>query len=477
MRSTLLLSLFSIGLGACVVGCGDHGVPSPEDMAVSNDLSASLDMSGVIPDDAKRIVTFTMFAQDYAQAVCAHAMACGQLDAAQLSACLERNLLHTGWDQDVEIMKGRMEINELQCLDAIKSSRCDFSDVGSVNAKCQEFLYTGHQADGMPCIGGAECTSHYCQHGGSDAGMTEQVTGCAGVCAPAKSAGQTCRIGPDCAPGNYCARSLTPHQCVALTMGNASCTNILGKGTGQPCQAGLNCPTFSATPTCQLPAMQMALHGACDPYQGAATQTAACAPGLYCQVQYTATTTACTTDNQCTALSGYCDVPSGFCQAPSAGKCETKIAAAADCDPHNENIFSFVESQCVDGAVCAQLAGQTKATCQTVGGANANCNDDTNCKVGFYCSSGKCTAWLADNASCDPSTTGAECTSETAQTACVVANTDAGTSTTCQVTKSFGAACVPGLQDALCEPSDLIGSTRCAPNAAGTGGTCAPNCF
>ena len=194
MRSTLLLSL----LAACAVGCGDHGVPSPDDLAVSDDLSVPTDLSGVVLDDAKHIVTFTMFAKDYADTICAHAMACGQLDPAQLSACVERNLLHTGWDQDVEIMKGRMQINELQCLDAIKASHCDFSDVGTWSSKCQAFLYNANQADGMPCVSGSECKSGYCQHGGSDAGMPEQPTGCPGVCAAPKPTGAPCRFAGDC---------------------------------------------------------------------------------------------------------------------------------------------------------------------------------------------------------------------------------------------------------------------------------------
>ncbi|HWE29779.1 MAG TPA: hypothetical protein VHB97_17335, partial [Polyangia bacterium] len=126
MRSKLLLSLFAVG----VVGCGDHNPGPPgQDLSVEMDMSGAVDMS--IPDDAKTIVTFTMFAQDYAQALCAHLMTCGQLDSAQLSACLENNLLHTGWDQDVEIMKGRVQINELQCLAALNIARCDSSDVGA----------------------------------------------------------------------------------------------------------------------------------------------------------------------------------------------------------------------------------------------------------------------------------------------------------------------------------------------------------
>src|SRR5438445_5120750 len=112
MRNTCM-TLLVVG----VVGCG-HGIPGPtDDMSITNDMAVP-DMS--IPDDAQKLVTFTQFALDYAKALCAHYMTCGMLDAAQTDACIERNLKHLGWDEDVEIMKGRVSVNELQCLDAIK---------------------------------------------------------------------------------------------------------------------------------------------------------------------------------------------------------------------------------------------------------------------------------------------------------------------------------------------------------------------
>ena len=114
MRSTLLLSLLTLALA----GCGDHGLPPSEDMSrPRRPRPAQMDMA--IPDDAQDAGdVHDVRAGSTPQTLCAHYVACGQLDAAQMSACIERNLRHTGWDQDVEIMKGRMEINELQCLDA-----------------------------------------------------------------------------------------------------------------------------------------------------------------------------------------------------------------------------------------------------------------------------------------------------------------------------------------------------------------------
>ena len=201
MRSTLLLSLLAVGVG----GCGDHGLPPGghgEDMSAGGDDMSMADMG---PDDDQRVfVTFGMFAQHYAEAVCAHYASCQQLDAAQMNACIERNLRHTGWDQDVEIMKGRMQINELQCLDAINNARCDNSDTVEWGSKCLQFLYIAHQPNGSTCLAGVECLSGYCQHGGSDAGHPEQVTGCPGTCADPKPTGAPCRINSDCASDSAC---------------------------------------------------------------------------------------------------------------------------------------------------------------------------------------------------------------------------------------------------------------------------------
>lgn len=471
MRSTFLLSALALAVG----GCGDHGLPPPEDMSMAvEDMSAELDMG--IPNDAKKTVTFTTFAQDFAQALCAHYMACGQLDAAQLNACIENQLRHTGWDQDVEIMKNRVEINELQCLDAVNHSRCDNSDINAWSTRCLQFLYTGHQANGAACIADVECTSGYCQHAGSDAGIAEQVTGCPGVCAAPKATGAPCRLATDCASDSFCD-TVTTNQCQKLAALNEQCTNnFLGIGSGPACQVGLNCPSFPPTmpPTCSVPSTKTAVGDDCDPFQGVSTPTPACASGMYCQFQYTATTTACTAGGSECNPTSWCNTTTGFCQDLSGGKCATKLAAGADCDPNNDSFSSFVNDQCADGTVCAQIGTATKYTCTALGGANADCVDDTNCKFALYCSGGKCTPWISDGQACDPNAP--FCMSETQQNVCIADNADAGGATTCQVTKNIGGACNPGFEDSLCEPSDLPGSSTCVPNGSG-GGTCAPKCF
>ncbi|HEX6836453.1 MAG TPA: hypothetical protein VF334_07750, partial [Polyangia bacterium] len=361
-----------------------------------------------------------------------------------------------------------------------KNSRCDFSDSGLVGSRCIQFLYTGHQASGATCLGNSECaTGLYCQHAGSDAGMSEQATGSPGTCLAQKTAGAPCRIGTDCGDGFYCFGGAT-RQCVAAAPSGQPCSNDVGVGTGPACVTDLMCPTFATAPTCTAPTMGTAVGDACDPFQGGDTTTPPCPAAMYCQLQYTADATATCTGapGDCSAVYGaYCNTGTGKCMNPSGGKCATKIAAAADCNPNNDGITAQVNSQCADGTQCVQLSGQTKTTCQPYSGANGNCNDDSNCKVGLYCSAGKCTPWLTDGQACDPAAAGGpHCPSQTASTVCIADNADAGTATTCQVTKNFGGSCNPGFEDTLCAPSDIPGSTSCVPNGSG-GGSCAPKCF
>jgi hypothetical protein len=480
MRSTLFVSL----IAAAVLGCGDHGLPGGDDMG--EDMGMPDDLSGVVFDDQRHIVTFSEFAMDYATAVCAHYMTCGQLDAAQMNACIERNLRHSGWDQDVEISKGRMEINELQCLDAISKARCDNSDTVTWGGKCLQFLYIAHQANGAACLADVECTSGFCQRGGSDAGIPEQVTGCPGTCANPKAQNAPCRLATDCASDSACVPvSGTASQCMKLAALNEACRSNPASPSFDPsklpCQFGLNCPTFpTAMPaTCVVPSTQTALHGACDPFQGAVAPAAACGTGMYCQVQYTAGA-ACTgqpTDCQ-TVFGSYCDTGAGTCMNPSGGKCETKLASGAVCDPHNEGAFTFVDNQCADGSSCYQAGAQAMPTCQAFGAANADCNTiggtGSTCKVGFNCTAGKCALWSSDGQTCSGN---AQCPSflPPGQDVCIADNADAGTAHTCQAAKNFGATCLPGFEDSLCAPSDNVGSTHCAPT--GSSGTCVPNCF
>ncbi len=227
-----------------------------------------------------------------------------------------------------------------------------------------------------------------------------------------------------------------------------------------------------------VPVLQTALHGACDPFQGGVAPTAACGTGMYCQLKYTAGATCTGTPSDCSSILGaYCDTGAGTCMNPSSATCETKLASGAQCDPHNEGFFSFVDSQCVDGTSCYQTGAQAMPTCQAFGAANADCNTiggtGSTCKVGLNCVSGKCTPWASDGQAC---TTTNQCPSQSQQQAmCIAANADAGVATTCQVAKNFGDGCIPGFEDSLCAGSDDGNTSYCA--GTGAGGTCAPKCF
>src|SRR5262245_38350256 len=139
MRNTWLA--FSLVCASATIGCGPDGHPGGKDMSVPDagvDMAIPDDLT--IPDDAQSLVTYTAFSSHFAQELCAHYMKCGQVDAAQLDACIERETRHLGWDADVEIMKGRAALNELQCLDAVKNARCDNSDSGAWQSRCVQFL-------------------------------------------------------------------------------------------------------------------------------------------------------------------------------------------------------------------------------------------------------------------------------------------------------------------------------------------------
>jgi hypothetical protein len=476
MRSTLFLSLIC----ATVAGCHDHGIPGEGDMAVADMSVGGSDMSSDDmsigdmgpPDDIRHYVSFSMFAQSYAETVCQHLVTCGQLDAAQMAACVERRKLHTGWDQDTEISKGRMRINDAQCLDAIRTSRCDSSDSGAVFFHCLQTLYTPQQTIGNPCLSSEECVNSYCAHSGSDGGAAgvEQPGGCPGTCAAPKAAGAPCRQDTDCGSSGFCDYNTS--TCSDFSAVGGPCQNGYFVGAGV-CKPGLSCESFSATPKCVTPSTQTALHGACDPYQGAVTPMPSCASGMYCQLVYT-DGAACSASVPCTETGAYCDVTAGKCKVPTSGSCEMRIAVAQACNPNNEGQFYYAEDQCVDGAVCSLRTGQTSYTCQALVSANGSCATATDCKVGLSCVGGTCQPWGADGQACG---TGLP---QCASLKCAVANADAGTSTTCQAMLDVGQSCMPGFGDAVCWPADfpISGAATSTCAAAGSGsGTCAPKCF
>jgi hypothetical protein len=482
-----------------VAGCGDNsGLPPGSDLSGLVDMNAGADLSvGDMgpPVDLEKVVSFAMFAVDYAKTRCSRYMACGQLDQAQFDLCVERQTKHTGWDQDLEIMKGRMQINEAACLQSILNLRCDNSNSDEVPASCVTFIYTPHQLDGATCLSSKECTGGHCQHSTTDAGTSTQPTGCAGVCAPTSlKVGDPCTPGSsDCPAGSYCDGGTS--QCVKSAQSGELCY-AFGSPTPDPtkpqCAYPLYCPTFGTAPTCTQATTQKTLHGACDPFQGVTQTVPPCDTGMYCQVQYT-DGAACDSVTPC--VGGYaCSAPTnGRCQVPSGGKCETKLTAGTACDPKNEYRWGLaglgkggfqVDNQCEDASYCYQLPTDAAPKCQALGAANGDCVTYSasldSCKQALYCdaTTKKCLPWIADSMTC---TTNNRCAgaSITQQFVCIADNSDAGSHLTCEQFKDYGANCDPLFQQSLCYPTDFVagGSTYCAASPAGSGGTCQPKCF
>jgi hypothetical protein len=467
MRKTWLMAMLCVG----VVGCHNHGLPNLDkfpdggagDMGADMSIDMSVDDMSIgdigIPDDALKIVTFTMFAADFANAYCTHLMTCGRLDAAQFDLCVESYNFPKGWDIDSEIMKNRLQINELQCLAAVQASRCDHSDDSYWISRCQSFYNIPHQSNGAPCLGNEECMSGYCQHALTDAGTSQQNPGCPGMCAQPDPAGTPCIIPDKCGPNAYCDTTTT-HQCQRLPAVDQTCDPGIG------CQIGLLCPRFAAAPRCQVPATQTSVGGACEPIQGAVTDMPSCSASMYCQLQY--------------------DSPTPPAKPNVIGAtCQPKIAKNMACDPDpsrpNVGIYSFTQNQCEDGTLCYSTNGASP-TCQSYGGSNDACEPGT-CKAGLYCDlpnaapSGTCRPLIADGQGCAPATYSCASTQALSyQESCIAANPDAGTNTTCGAPKGFGKSCIPGYEDTLCAPaSNAAGSAYCAPTTGGKG-VCAPKC-
>lgn len=455
MRTTSLAALLCVG----VVGCHHHGLP-PGDAGVDMAIDMAVEDQGISDmtsgDGSAKIVTYRMFAADYAQAYCAHLMTCGRVDAAQLALCVENYTFPKGWDIDSEILKNRLEINELQCLEALSSSRCDGSDNHAWQTRCLRYFNIPHQGNGAACLGDEECMSGYCKHSLTDAGTAEQNPGCPGTCAQPDPVGAACISNKQCGPNAHCDE--TSHQCKAFPGLGEACDRAIG------CQPGLLCPLYGATPKCEAPTTQTKVGGPCDPLQGIFTDMPSCAAGMYCQLQY----------------------DTSMPPQNIGATCQPKFAKNDSCesaDPSKSyvGVYGFTQNQCEDGTRCYSTNGSAP-TCQPYGSANDACKPGT-CKEGLYCdqpsggSSGTCKPLIADGEACSP--TSNACASYRAvsfQQTCLVADPDAGTNTTCGTPKWFGDSCLPAYESALCAPaSGVPGSAYCSPTTGGKG-VCAPKC-
>lgn len=464
MRSILVFAAISC---FTAVGCGDDDKGkdmAPLDLATPTDLSATLDMPLVTNG-----VTWAKFSLDFAQARCQHFLSCGQLDSAQMNTCITQNLQLTGWDVDTEIAKGRLVLNETQCIAAVNASRCDNSDAGQWQQRCSTLLYQPQQANASVCLSGVECTSSYCAHSNNKANTAPQPDGCPGTCQPIKASGVACQTDEQCGPDSFCdndgSQGNTPtNTCVPYLGVGADCSSITN--AKQTCHPGTTyCPIFG-TQVCTAPVTSGALNDACDPTQAFAN-VPPCQAGLYCMVN----------------------------AAGDGASCQPKIAANQPCNGNATLSAAGLEQlddQCVDGTACwsfDQDAANSSGTCVPYGGLGDQCKlisaTHGSCKIGFRCDApsgslvGTCVALLPDGDTCaSPQVCAAY--SDVLQGVCIADNGDAGSATTCQSAKGFGDSCVPGFQNGLCWPSAdptpaLPQTSTCTPTSNGNG-VCAPVC-
>ncbi|HWE28697.1 MAG TPA: hypothetical protein VHB97_11890, partial [Polyangia bacterium] len=449
-----------------------------KDMSASNDLSSggqdlsipldlSLDMSGSF--DMPNIpngVSWAKFSLDFAQARCQHFLSCGQVDQAQMNTCITQNLQLTGWDVDTEISKGRLVINETQCIDAVNASRCDASDSGQWQLRCSTLLYQPKQANAAVCLSGVECTSSYCAHGNSSTTMLPLPDGCSGTCQSISPTGAACKTDEQCGPNSFCDNSnedgnVPTNNCVAYLGVGDDCSTTTVINPKQTCNPGTTyCPIFG-TAVCTAPVTSGAQGDACDPTQAFA-DVPPCQAGLFC------------------AVNGTMD----------GATCQPKIASGQPCNGNatlDSQGLELLDNQCVDGTACFsfdQDPVNTAGTCVTYGGLGDQCKlisaTHGSCKIGFRCDAvlpnyvGTCVALLPDGSSCaTPQVCAAY--SDVLQSVCIADNGDAGGATTCESAKGFGDSCLPGFQDGLCWPAAATGTSTCTPTTNGNG-VCAPIC-
>ena len=476
MRSIYVLAALSC---FTVVACGDdttsHG---GKDLAVGADMAVARDLA-VPPDDLSAGVdmstgvTWAKFSLDFAHARCAQLMSCGQLDAAQLDTCIAQNLQLTGWDIDTEIAKGRLLLNETQCIAAVSAARCDGSDsAGQWSQRCSTLLYVPQQNNGAVCLSGVECTSDYCAHAANTAGTAPQPTGCPGVCAAIKAAGVACQTDDQCGPDSFCDNDNggdNTNTCVAYLGVGDACGAITNPK--QTCHPGTSyCPSSAPIPCARRRRRPGAQGDACDPSQ-AFSNVPPCQVGLFCQLN----------------------------AARDGASCQPKIAAGRPATAATTSRAPVLQEsrQSVRGRhrllqlrrgrqrYRRNLRGLWRARRPLQGDCFAQTN--SSCKIGFAC----VTPGTSQVGTCQPLVpTGDACVSGGLACAqatpvlsggvCIADNGDAGGATTCQTPKGFGDSCLPDFQDDLCWPSAdptaaYPTTSYCAPTSNGNG-VCAPRC-
>lgn len=412
-------TLLIVAAGMVFAGCHHDGLPPGGDMPLRDMPMADMAVADMT---VSRLVTYTQFLMDFARVQCMQLLACGQLTAANMAACIENQTVFSSVDYDVEIVLGHVELDELDCLNATTASRCDGSDRGVIDDACARHLFIAHQATGASCLSFAECATGYCKHTTGDAGL--QPGGCMGTCAPFAAINDPCTLAED----NMCNNN------VAFCSGGR-CTALSSVGQGcsasplLPCKPGLYCALSGVSGTCRAPSGQGAAGDACDAFQGLSTTTPSCAVGLFCKLPN---------------MSTY------------QGICTAKKALGATCDAFD----GYFGNPCVDGLICE---GSPASTCQRYVAENGDCSGGKACEQMLYCdSTNKCVKLKADGASCTVGTYQCVAPAYLGGDSCLHQGDAAAGQGTCMPFRKPNDPCMPVVEDQTCSTGYCSPSTsRC----------------
>lgn len=338
------------------------------------------------------------FQQQYAEAQCAVAVRCGLVGASQQSACataLQSSSLMTSALYDGEISAGRMKFDApaaSKCLDAVRSSTCDFSYA----IACYS-VYAPKVPVGGTCMNSMECIDSNCV----DSSGETTNSGCAtGHCVAFKAVGDACEDDSDCGSpidmSHYCGDD-----------GNCAVAAALNQPCDGECQTGLFCDSG----TCHA---LVAGGAACN-------EDGDCQAGFFC---------ADGSGNTCTAFAGAgaaCD--SVACQAPLYCKTPLGQTTGGTCQPVGD-----IGSDCNTPDDCPGVS----ATCEdskcvsTILHAGDSCTDDCGFDESLTCdqTSQKCVTQVGIGDACasasvcfDAPEVACSATSHTCEITC---NADAG---------------------------------------------------
>lgn len=281
----------------------------------------------------------------------------------------------------------------------------------SENGKCTSAL-----AAGAPCDRGSVCQSGYCDSANQCAPLLASGAPCYSntVCESAVCSlkhrclwpNETAPVGASCVPGEcvksaFCypgthmcdlKRGLTAacsfdDECVSHRCGTTTHTCIAALGPGAKCTADIDCQSGSCdVGTCSK------LHSPGNP----CTVDSNCALGLVCDILGFA------------EEKHVCLKPSSRSEGNPCTKATTCTSGACDVDGHfclyrPENAECNKDSECTSGLYCSVPGGAPSGTvtgkCAPKINEGKSCESDVSCKSGL-CPSGHCVAPLADGKPC-----------------------------------------------------------------------------